>query len=274
MVSRRDYSDELIAAARSVLLEVMRILGEYWDDIVIVGGWVPELLLTQAEEEHIGSIDVDLALNHRRLSEDGYRTIMEHLLSHDYVQGIQPFIFHRTVVMGDRSITVQVDFLSGEYGGTGKKHRTQEVQEMRPRKARGVDLAFEMPVEIIIRGKLPEGGNDVAEVKVASITTFLVMKCMALKNRLKEKDAWDIYYCVRHYPGGVDALIQEVLPLSEHGLVREALANLAEKFSSPSAIGPTHVVNFNEIDDPTERELTQRDAFERINYLLNNLGFG
>ena len=30
-----------------------------------------------------------------------------------------------------------------------------------------------------------------------------------LKSRLKEKDAWDIYYCVRNFPGGVDALIQE-----------------------------------------------------------------
>ena len=71
---------------------------------------------------------------------------MEHLLSQGYVQGKQPFIFHRTVAMGDREIIVQVDFLSGEYGGTGKSHRTQRVQDMRPRKARGVDLAFEMPV--------------------------------------------------------------------------------------------------------------------------------
>ena len=274
MVSRRDYSEELIDAARSVMLEVIRILGEYWDDIVVVGGWVPELLLTQAEERHIGSIDVDLALNHHRLSEDGYRTIIEHLLSQGYVQGKQPFIFYRTVAMGDREIIVQVDFLSGEYGGTGKSRRTQRVQDMRPRKARGVDLAFQMPVEIIIRGMLPEGGADVAEVKVASIPTFLVMKCMALKYRLKEKDAWDIYYCVRHYPGGIDALIQDILPLAEHGLVQEALTTLAQKFSSPMAIGPTHVVNFDEIGDPTERELTQRDAFERINYLIDGLGFG
>ena len=44
MVKRIDYTLELIEAARSVLLEIMRVLGEYQDDIVIVGGWVPELL--------------------------------------------------------------------------------------------------------------------------------------------------------------------------------------------------------------------------------------
>jgi tRNA nucleotidyltransferase/poly(A) polymerase len=86
MVKRIDYTLELIEAARSVLLEIMRVLGEYQDDIVIVGGWVPELLLSQADEEHIGSIDVDLALNHRRLDEAGYKTILELLLARGYVQ--------------------------------------------------------------------------------------------------------------------------------------------------------------------------------------------
>ena len=143
---------------------------------------------------------------------------------------------------------------------------------MRPRKARGVDLAFEEPVKISLRGTLPGGGDDVAEVQVASISAFLVMKCMALKNRLKEKDAWDVYYCIRHYPGGIDALVQDITPLSEHGLVQEALATLAEKFSSPSAIGPTQVANFDEIDDVEAREFIQRDAFEKINYIVNRLG--
>jgi hypothetical protein len=274
MVSRHDYSEEIVEAARSVLLEVIRLLGEYQDDIVVVGGWVPELLLSQAPEKHVGSIDVDLALNHRRFGEIGYKTVAELLLSHGYVQGKQPFIFNRTVILGDHEIKVEVDFLAGEYGGTGTQHRTQRVQDMRPRKARGVDLAFDSPTEIVIRGELPEGGVDEADVKVASITSFIVMKSMALKNRLKEKDAWDIYFCVRYFPGGIDVLISEFRTLLGHGLVTEALTNLAEKFSSPSGVGPTHVVNFEELDDPSERELIQRDAYERVSYLLDKLETG
>ena len=272
MVSRRDYSEVIVEAARSVMLEVIRLLGEYQNDIVVVGGWVPELLLTSAEEKHVGSIDVDLALNHRSISEVGYKTIMEHLLAHGYIQGNQPFIFLRTVVIGDQEVQVQVDFLAGVYAGTGKKHRTQRVQDMRPRKARGVDLAFEMPEKITIRGSLPDGGEDVSEIQVASIASFLVMKAIAMKGRLKEKDAWDIYYCITNYPGGIDALIQELRPLVEIGIVQEALSNLAEKFTSPAAVGPTHVADFNEIIDPTERELVQRNAYELILYLLENLG--
>jgi hypothetical protein len=165
-----------------------------------------------------------------------------------------------------------VDFLAGEYAGTGKRRRTQKVQDLRPRKARGIDLVFEMPEKITIRGKLPGGSDDVVEVQVASIASFLATKGIALKNRLKEKDAWDIYYCVRYYPGGVDALVKAFGHLLGHGLVQEALRCIAEKFSSPSAVGPTQVADFEEIDDLAERELVQRDVYERVHYLLERLG--
>jgi hypothetical protein len=97
------------------------------------------------------------------------------------------------------------------------------------------------------------------------------MKAMAMSNRLKEKDAWDIHFSVRNYPGGLDALAEEIRPFLGHGLVLEALNHLSSKFSSPSAVGPTHVVDFDDITDPEDRALGQRDAFERIQYLLNAL---
>jgi hypothetical protein len=249
----------------------MRILGAYQKDIAVVGGWVPELLLTQADVKHVGSIDVDLVLNHQNMNEAGYETILALLLSHGYIQGNQPFIFHRTVVLDDHEIQVEVDFLAGEYAGTGKSHRTQRTQDMQPRKARGADLVFMLPEKIIIHGRLPEGGDDSTEIQVASIPAFLVMKAFALNNRLKEKDSWDIYYCVRYYPGGVEALIDDFRPLQSHGLAQEALSYLASKFSSPTAVGPIHVANFEEITDPEDRAFIQRDAYERIQYLIRNL---
>jgi hypothetical protein len=38
MVTRRDYKAEGIEAARSVLIELVHLLGEYKDDIVLIGG--------------------------------------------------------------------------------------------------------------------------------------------------------------------------------------------------------------------------------------------
>ncbi|MGH9391704.1 MAG: hypothetical protein ACRD1Z_19055 [Vicinamibacteria bacterium] len=116
MVGRRDYRGEAVAAARSVLVELTHLLGEYRNQIVLVGGWVPELLLEAAKEKHVGSLDVDLAIDHRNLPQEVYKTIEDILLTRGYTRGREPFMFHRRV----GGILVQVDFLSGEYGGTGK----------------------------------------------------------------------------------------------------------------------------------------------------------
>jgi hypothetical protein len=56
----RDYSADQVEAARSVMLELAHLLGEYRNDIVVVGGWVPQLILLSASLQHVGSIDVPL----------------------------------------------------------------------------------------------------------------------------------------------------------------------------------------------------------------------
>jgi hypothetical protein len=67
---------------------------------------------------------------------------------------------------------------------------------------------------------------------VSSVVAFLVMKGMALHDRLKEKDAWDIHFTVTNYPGGLDALAQQIRPHVDNGLVQEGLRKI-EKFESP-----------------------------------------
>ncbi len=107
--------------ARSVLIERTHLLAEYRDDIVVIGGWVPALLLGRAGEEHVGTLDLDLALDHRALQEPGYQTILKLLLDHGYhPDPRQPFIFGPDVALGERMVTVEVDLLAGEYGGTGR----------------------------------------------------------------------------------------------------------------------------------------------------------
>ena len=274
MATRKDYNEIAVKAARSVLLELGHLLGEYREDIVLVGGWVPEFIFADKIKPHCGSIDVDLALDHRKLREQGYKTIQELLLSRGYDQGKQPFIFYRRVLVEDQEITVEIDLLAGGYEGTGKGHRTQKMQDIRARKARGCDLAFDMFVEVLIEGELPGGGRDSITIRVASIVPFFIMKGMALEDRLKEKDAWDIYYCVINYPGGLDALVEKFKPYLKHGLVREGLQKIAKHFASESHVGPKYVADFDEITDPEQRDILQRDAYERVNYILTKLGFG
>ncbi len=272
MVTRRDYRAEAVFAAKSVLIELAHLLGEYRDEIVLVGGWVPELLLGEQVPPHTGSMDIDLALDHRRLQEEGYRTIRELLLGRGYQQGSQPFKFTRAIVVGGATYNVEVDLVAGEYEGTSRGHRHQKMQGVHARKARGCDLAFESPTELRVEGQLPGGGRDTVIVRVASIVPFLVMKGMALADRVKEKDAWDIYFCVLNYRGGMDALVEEFRPLLSNRLVQEGLRKIGDAFESVGQWGPVAVADFDEISDPEERALKQRDAFERVDLLLVRLG--
>lgn len=273
MVTRTDYTGDAVQAARSVLLEVTRLLGAYRDRLVLVGGWVPGLLLPDAEPRHVGSLDIDLALDHRRLGEPEYRTIRELLAGRGYEQDDrQPFIFRRCVTIHGREIRVEVDLLAGEYEGTGKSRRTQKVHDVRPRKARGCDLAFDMAAEVELHGTLPNGASDSAKIRIATIVPFLVMKGMALADRLKEKDAYDIHFCIKRYPGGMDALVTAFEPHVTHGLVAEGLAKIAGKFADLGGFGPTAVAGFEEAQDPDDRALIQRDAYEQASTLLRRLG--
>jgi len=272
MVTNRDYTKEAVEAARSVLIELVHLLGEYRDHIVVVGGWVPKFLCPQSEKPHIGSTDVYFALDHRKVTEAGYRSIQKLFLDRGYQQGSQPFIFYRTVTVAGRQVNVEVDLMGGEYEGTGRTHRTQRVQDVRVRKARGADLAFDAPTEVTVEGQLPDGPKDSVTLRVASVVPFLVMRAVALNDRLKEKDSWDIYYCLVNYPGGVERVIEEFRPQVAHGLVKEGLQKLKKQFASVDAVGPTLVVNFEEVMDPEERDRMRRDVYERVSYLLEQLG--
>ena len=66
--SSLDYSEGQKEAAHRVLVELVNLFNEYRDDIRIVGGWVPDLMFPG--EGHVGSIDVDVLINHIKLKEN------------------------------------------------------------------------------------------------------------------------------------------------------------------------------------------------------------
>ena len=52
----------------------------------------------------------------------------------------------------------------------------------------------------------------------------------------------------------------------------EGLSKIKAKFNDVNAAGPIWVANFLEIDDEEHKDLIKRDAFERVNALLEALG--
>ena len=273
MVTKSDYPYEEVQAALSVLVELLTVLGDYRDHIVLVGGWVPYFLSGTGRSEHTGSTDIDLALDMRTIPEEVYSTILELLRERGYNQSDkQPFIFNRTVMTeSGHEVTVEVDLLAGEYGGTGRSHRTQRVQDVRPRKARGCDLAFDDPLCVSVKARMPNGAVNEVGVRVARVVPYLTMKGIVLHSRLKEKDAYDVYFTVRHYDGGIEELAKALRPHISNKVVLEGLSKIRAKFKDVDSLGPVNVAEFMEVSDPDERERIIRDAFERVAGLLDAL---
>lgn len=273
MVTKYDYGKSEVEACLSVLVELMTILGEFRNHIVLTGGWIPYFLVEERRHEHVGSLDIDIALDFKEISDDSYQTILQALKERGYGQGEHPFIFYRTITASDsRNVTVEVDLLAGEYGGTGQSHRTQSVQDVRARKARGCDLAFEHYRLLKISAKMPDGARNEVNIKIADIIPFLVMKGMALWERYKEKDAYDIYFTLLHYPGGIDELIKIFRPFKSNKLISEGLGKIRAKFKNTDAPGPVWLINFEDVDEEEEKERLKRDAYERVNAFLDALG--
>lgn len=79
---RTDYSPRQTEAARRVLIDIGQVLAPFHDCLVVVGGWVPDLLLPAVSvDAHVGSIDVDLALDVRRLGDGRYAELLGLLLA-------------------------------------------------------------------------------------------------------------------------------------------------------------------------------------------------
>jgi hypothetical protein len=266
-----DYTPSEVEAAKRVMIEVAQNLGEYADACVVVGGWVPELLLPEAEPKHTGSIDVDLALNPKRLSGERYASLLDALKRKGYQPGEKPFQLFKEVKIGREKIRVDVEFLAPK-GAKMKKNQPKRVPGFRVLETEGCALAFDDPAIVTIEGKMPDERTNRVSIRVASVADFLVMKGYALAGRDKPKDAYDIYFCLKNYRGGPIALARELRPKLRLKEVRKGLEHIAGKFRSAEDFGPSTVVRFLASGDADEQRFQAQDAFGQVERLLRDLG--
>ena len=122
---------------------------------------------------------------------------------------------------------------------------------------------------------MPGGGKNRVEIAVASIPALPAMKGFAVQARHKQKDAYDIYYCVRNYPGGIEALAEASRPLRAYASGEQGYGYISDKFNEVEGYGLTCVRRFVEdtqiLGDRTP-EQWQQDAFGQVDAWLRALG--
>ncbi|WP_031553404.1 nucleotidyl transferase AbiEii/AbiGii toxin family protein [Oribacterium sp. FC2011] len=265
-----DYSEDQKLAAHRVLVELVNLFNEYRDDIRIVGGWVPDLMFP--DQNHVGSVDVDVLINHLTLNDSGYQTMAKILLRNGYKEHPEKyFSFVKTVDIDGEAFTVDVDILAGIYGGTATKKRSQHVQGIKALKATGGNFAFEFPPQQVkVEAERVDGAIDTAVVNVVAVVPFLIMKTAAM-GRGKAKDAYDIYFVIKHYIGGVDSLAEEFRAVRDKQIVIDMKEKLSDKFASEKHAGPKDVSDFMDLANEEEIELIRRDAYEQVSALIEKI---
>ena len=276
--SAADYDDRTTTAVKTVLIEIGQILGSFKGKFAIVGGVVPWLLLGNEDMPHVGTLDVDLGLDAEALGDGEYATLIESLLRHGYQQRgeLRRFQLVRQVRTEDGGVPIDiiVDFLMPRPAEI-VRNLPPLISDFAVQRADGADLALRFYQLVAISGPMPDGGVNRVEIAVCSIPALLAMKGHAIEGRYKQKDAYDIYYCIRNYPGGPEVLAAECRPLLDHESGAAGYGFIADKFDTADGFGPTCVRRFVEetnVLGARSPEQWQQDAFGQVDAWLRSLG--
>lgn len=251
-----------ISASRAVLIEVVNVLGAFRDRLVIVGGWVPELLYPN--QGHMGSLDVDLAVSLGPPVASAYESILKHMTDAGYTHQTGPTRFVK--VVSGASEPVKVDLISGQYQ-TGEKSASIQIDELSISSLRGIDLALEACTEIEISGMMPDGTQNVVRARIVRPEAYILIKAFALEERVKHKDAYDVSFILKKYQPSLESLAEQIRPLLNNGLAFDGYQILRAKFASVESVGPVWAARVAQ-EQGEDYEQASRAAFESAQELF------
>jgi len=274
------------------LVTLLRGIGPWKAGIYVIGGLAPRYLIPTSEQaqglpDHVGTTDVDLLLNLTLLTEiEAYSRLEKNLKALNFERGknvegeAQHFSWRKEVGAG---ATVVVDLLCDkpiEEGGTV----TPIIGEKRL-SALGIPgayLAMEDFVEVsLTQEMLDDRGVATETIRVANIVPLLVLKCLAYDDRMEEKDAYDIIYCLSHYQKGPDSVAvsyaASLSRLPTDPLLRKAIDILKNRFASDATPGyrkdgPVSYARFHADPSRTDQNaVRQREAATVVEAFLFQL---
>ncbi len=271
--SAAGYSPTTVELVQATTLYIATKLGDLRDDVVIVGGLVPSLIIPQGQippgkSAHIGTMDVDLGLAIAILEEERYRELCKRLQSAGFVPDFsetgRPTLQRWRIEANGRTVTL--DFLipatrETDRGGTLRHFEEGFAAIITP----GLELAFEDRRLVTLEGKTVRNENASRDVWVCEAGAFTVLKALAFEGRGENKDAYDLVYMLEHYGDDVGDIFQRLKPLLESPATQQALRILGRDFAEYDSVGPRRVAEF--LGD-AENEVTRADAAGAVRSLL------
>lgn len=245
------YRSEQVDLVRATCLYVATKLGDLMDDLVVVGGLVPSLLidpegLARGTNPHVGTLDLDVGLAVALLDQGRYRTITERLRRAGFSQDVNAEgnpTRQRWKIEGVGRVTV--DFLisptqPGDAGGTLRNIEADFAAVIAP----GLHLAFRDRRHVHLSGRTIMGEDAARDVWVCGPGAYVVLKALAFASRGENKDAYDLFYVVRNFGSGIEDIAECLRPLLNDPAGSEAMAILRRDFLDHNGLGPRRVAEF------------------------------
>lgn len=255
------YQLHFVERVRRTCLYVATKLGDLMDDIVVVGGLVPSLLIDQrslpGDQAHVGTMDLDIGLSIAVLEEERYRALTERLRRADFAPDVnEDGNPTRQRWRIDHGATV--DFLIPPTLPSDRGGRLRSIErDFAALIAPGLHLAFQDRDRVTLEGQTIKGETASRQIWVCGPGAYVVLKALAFRLRGENKDAYDLFYVVRHYGTGVDDLVSRLQPLLGDPDAVKALEILRSDFLTHDAVGPRRVAEFltKGIDDEIQADV-------------------
>jgi predicted nucleotidyltransferase len=246
------YSRASVQLVNAASLYIATKLADFRDDIVIVGGLAPSLIVPQSalpagRPLHVGTMDVDLGLAIAILDTQRYHELCERLRNAGFHPDVNdsgnPTNHRWRIETESRSVTV--DFLipatlENDKGGTLRNLEEGFAAIITP----GLELAFEDKRLVTLKGETLRHEQASREAWVCEAGAFTVLKALAFQGRGENKDAYDLVYLLQNYGGGIDDVFQRLQPLLKNPSAQLALTILERDFTGVDSVGTVRVAEF------------------------------
>jgi hypothetical protein len=248
-----EYRKEQAELVRHTCLYVATKLGDLLEELVVVGGLVPSLLIHEESgprvvEAHVGTMDLDLGLSLALLDAARYEELTARLRR----AGFEPDVneagnptFQRWKIEPPGHPKMTVDFvipsiLDQDEGGKIRHIEKDFAAVITP----GLHLAFRDRQKFSLSGRTILGEKANRDIWVCGPGAFVVLKALAFGTRGENKDAYDLYYVIRNYGTGIDDVLAHLKPVLDEKETQKALKILLRDFSDPDGVGPRRVAEF------------------------------
>jgi hypothetical protein len=243
------YTRETVARSRATALTVAQALGDDLRDTVIIGGLVPAFRYTDATDDvlgaHVGTHDLDLALDLAILDDERYAAIEARLRDAGFVPDTKDdaeILVRQRWRFVDSPATVE--FIMPPVGASAPGRVQSLTRELGAIRMIGIDLALSGREFIAIDGLDLRGYRVNRDVPLCEDGPFVVLKALALAGRDKAKDAYDLHFTLRHTPGGPTEIGRYLSHNRSHVAVAKAIDTLARDFETIEHRGPQLVCRF------------------------------